>query len=215
MLETTALKILLEVAALKRVETSTVSLAEKIGVSQQSVSRLITELAKEELLTKQPFASGMRLTLTAKGRNALLTLQGRIERILQQQPRRILQGKVEQGLGEGKYYMSMEQYKRPIANFLSAEPFPGTLNLHVSAPERKVFLTGLPHKEIPGFTDRNRTYGGLNYYNVRVGGKVCGLIIPTRTSHSKEKIELVAPFSLRHALHLSNGETITVEARER
>ena len=212
MLETTALRLLLEAA--KRPEgTSTVQLAELVGVSQQSVSRVLTELHKEGLVTKQQFASGLRLQLTGKGRLTLLGLQGKINKAIDTKSLARLHGLLERGLGEGKYYVSLPHYKNKIKQFLGRVPWPGTLNLRVKPEERALFLAGLDEAEIPGYTTKERTYGSVRYFPVTVGGRSCGLLLPTRTTYGPDKVELVDTVELRKTLHLHDGDEVVVEQR--
>jgi riboflavin kinase, archaea type len=212
MLETTALTLLLKIAQQQTKETSTVLLAEEIGVSQQSVSRILAELATADLIRKRLLAKGLELTLTGKGRLALLALHSRLGTALGGNTQG-LRGTVEKGLGEGKYYLSMSEYKHPFAQFLGREPYPGTLNLKVDADERTRFLAALTPTEIPGFVTKERTYGGVHIYPVRVGGRECGLIIPARTTHTLNKVEIVDSTHLRSTLHLKEGDVIIIERR--
>lgn len=212
MLETTALRILLEIAALTET-TSTVSLAEMTGVSQQSVSRVITELAQEGLVQKTPLAQGLRLRLTGKGRLALLALNKRISHALGEEAHPSLAGTVTTGMGEGKYYISMRNYKEPLTRLLGGEPYPGTFNLSVSPEEREIFLSTIKPVRIEGFSTPERTYGAVECYPVSVAGRKCAIILPTRTTYGADKAELVDTVSLRVILGLKDGDTVHVQRR--
>ncbi len=210
MLETTALKILLAVAAQDK-ETSTVQLAEETGISQQSVSRVLAELDKEGLVKKRQLSSGLHLELTGKGRLGLLNLLGKLNTAVKAAPAKRLTGTLERGLGEGKYYLSHTGYKRPLARLLGKEPFPGTLNLHVKPDERALFLAGMPYTEIDGFTTAQRTYGAVRFYKITMGDRDCGLLLPERTTYGPDKVEIVDTVDLRKTMQLTDGDEVTIE----
>ena len=212
MLETIALQLLLK-AAETREETSTVLLAERIGVSQQSVSRVLVELEREGLVEKRPLTHGLRIGLTERGRLALQELQSRIGGALNTPATTTLRGVVESGVGEGKYYLSLAGYRRPLAVLLGGEPFPGTFNVRADEEEKAHFLARLPRRELPGWQTKERTYGPVAFYPVRVAGHDCGLLMPLRTTHGPGKVELVATVSLRGLLTARDGDVIIIEAR--
>ncbi len=210
MFENTALKLLLE-AAKRPYGTSTVQLAEEVDVSQQSVSRVLQELEREGHIKRLQLTTGLSLELTGKGRLAHLTHQGKIAKAVDQQQDRKLHGVLERGLGEGKYYVSLSHYKDHIRKLLGAEPYPGTLNLHVKPEERALFLAGIDPVEIPGYQTKERTYGAVRYYPVKVGDRHCGLLLPTRTTYGPDKVELVDTVELRIALCSTDGDEVVVE----
>lgn len=212
MLETIALKLLLKTAQ-QDTETSTVNLADEIGVSQQSVSRVLAELEHEQLIIKKPLSHGLNITLTAKGRLALSSLQERIAAALEQPTNNTLRGIVQSGLGEGKYYLSLDGYKRPLTKLLGGELYPGTLNVQVDETAKITFLANIPSIEIPKWNTKERTYGPVTYYPVRIVGYDCGLIMPMRTTHGPGKIELVATTNLRARFKLRDGDELIIERR--
>jgi len=201
---------LLILAAECRSETSTSQLAEELAVSQQSVRRILRELEKEGFLRRR-HASG--LFLTGKGRLALLGLQGTIERALGDRTRH-LNGRLENGLGEGKYYVSLTHYQKHLTTLLGSEPYPGTLNLTVNPEERALFLSGAEGSLIPGYRSRARSYGAVMYYPVVLGDERCGLLLPMRSSYEPDKVELVASVNLRRHLKLSDGDEVVIEEVE-
>src|SRR3989338_7848172 len=96
--------------------SSTVQLAADIDISQQTVSRKLQELDEEGSIKKQTTPTGVTLHLTEKGKGKLRTLHGELQQILSQQTS--LTGIVKDGLGEGKFYMSQEQYKRQFQSHI-------------------------------------------------------------------------------------------------
>ncbi len=213
MLLTIAGKLLLRAARVENEATSTVSLAEQLSVSQQSVSRVIADLVSQGLVERRHLGQGMRLGLTAQGRSALVRVAQEFSEALDERSPVRITGTVETGLGEGKYYLSLSQYKERLRQLLGAEPFPGTLNLRTTEEQKLRFLARLPCFTIPGFETRTRSYGPIQFYPVTVEGQPCGIVQPLRTSHGPGLMELVAPFEFRVAFTLADGEELSVEAR--
>lgn len=211
MLTNTALSLLLA-AAEDLEDTSTVEIAEKAGVSQQSVSRVLTELAEEGLVRKEPLSRGLHISITPKGRMQLINLRARIEQALEEDLQS-LTGTVQKGLGEGRYYLSVDGYKESLKELLGDEPYPGTLNVKVDPTQRERFLGSIKETVIKGFETGERSYGPVKFYPCRVGSRECGILIPIRTNHGPDLIEIVDTEHLRSYLHLHDNMQITVQKR--
>ena len=126
----------------------------------------------------------------------------------------LLKGIVVSGSGEGKYFLSLEGYRRQIKEKLGFDPYPGTLNvlLDDESAERKVLLALRKPIMIEGFTENGRRYGEVLAFPARVG-KVwpSALIIPTRTHHPPSIAEIIAPVNLRKELNLENGDEVVIK----
>ncbi len=190
--------------------SSTVQLAAELDISQQTVSRKLQELDEEGSIKKQTTPIGVTLNLTEKGKGKLRTLHGELQQILSQQTN--LTGIVKDGLGEGKFYMSQEQYKQQFQSLLNFTPYPGTLNLAVDKNTAAVFLAAKKQLYISGFQTKERTFGGLKCYPILIAKKVAGaVIVPDRTTHTLETIEIIAAANLRSSLKLENGKEIAIQ----
>ena len=121
-------------------------------------------------------------------------------------------GKVVSGDGEGKYYLSLKGYKEQVMKKLGFDPFPGTLNvlLDQESSERKALLALRRAIVLEGFTDGERRYGEVLCYPARVKGLEAAVIIPLKTHHPPEIIEVISPFNLRKELNLKDGDPIEV-----
>src|SRR6476661_1489088 len=76
-------------------------------------------------------------------------------------------GKIVNGMGEGAYYMSLDEYKKQFKEKLGYEPFPGTLNLKLedrTYTDKKKEISNYPSIFIHGFKDENRTFGWVKCY---------------------------------------------------
>jgi riboflavin kinase len=126
-----------------------------------------------------------------------------------------LEGTVFTGLGEGAYYISKEHYRKQIAEKLGFEPYPGTLNLKLSADydiKTRMELDAYPAVEITGFQNTDRTFGLVKCYPAMIGGMVKGALITALRSHYDTSVlEIIAPVCLRKQLNLKDGNKVKVE----
>ncbi|ABU81729.1 DUF120 domain-containing protein [Ignicoccus hospitalis] len=123
-----------------------------------------------------------------------------------------LKGKVVSGDGEGRYYLSLEGYRRQVREKLGFDPFPGTLNvlLDPTSTEKKSTLMFKRPIILKGFTENGKRYGEVLAFPARVSGVEAALVIPLKTHHPPEIIELISPVELRKALKLKDGDEVEV-----
>ncbi len=192
-----------------KLETSTGALAEELGLSQQTISRKLQEFAEQQLITREISPTGVTVKLASKGKEKLSTLYGELQSLFEKQAS--LRGIVKDGLGEGKFYMSQEQYRKQFEQVLGFAPFLGTLNIAVDKERAAAFLGTKKQLSISGFTTKERTFGGLKCYSVQINKKIAGaIIVPDRTMHTLETIEIIAQTNLRQLLRLENGKEIVI-----
>lgn len=189
---------------------STQEIAGLAGYSQQSISRKLRELEDEKLIERLPSTQGTSVAITERGKEELNSLYAEL-RDLFAKKKTVLKGKLVDGLGEGAYYTQIPQYKAQFRELFGLDIFPGTLNLEVDPHERNVF-TSSPAAKVNGFQDKDRTFGGINCWPCTVKGKGKGIaIIPHRTNHPKNIIEIVADYSIRKKFNLKNGQIVELE----
>jgi riboflavin kinase len=124
-----------------------------------------------------------------------------------------LTGNVISGLGEGKYYMSLEGYRQQFGSVLGFEPYPGTLNVRLvpsSLPVRKK-IEPLNWIRVKGFSADGRTFGDARCLPCRIGNIPCAIVVPGRTHYPDDIIEVIAPVALRRQLGMEDSDTVTVE----
>jgi len=141
--------------------------------------------------------------LTPKGREVLQQLMTKPI---------FLKGKVVSGDGEGRYYLSLEGYRRQVREKLGFDPYPGTLNVLLDPPsaEAKSLLTFRKPIVLKGFTMDGKKFGEVLAYPARVRGLEAALIIPVKTHHPPEIIEVISPYELRRELGLKDGDVVEV-----
>ncbi len=192
---------------------STLKLSNEFGGSQQTISRKLRELEEAGLIERFPYSSGMELVITSLAKKYLKTYLNQIQRLFDE-PELIgsIVGKVRSGLGEGAYYVSLSQYMKQFREKLGFTPFSGTLNLEVNEVEFQKILLNLTPVKIDGFKTRKRTFGSINCYRVKIKNyNRAVLMIPKRSVHKGNVVELIAPDVLRDELNLEDGDELKID----
>ena len=193
--------------------SSTSKIANATGLSQQSVSRKLRELAKQQFIALQASPAGVSAKLLEKGKKALLEKYSDLSEIFSKTKAKKIFGTVQSGLGEGKYYLSFKQYVYQLKEKLGFEPFLGTLNFSVDEAELSSFKKALKEIYINGFATKERSFGGLLAMKVKINGKILGAVIfPDRTNLPPDTAEVIAPINLRKKFELKDGDKIALEA---
>ncbi|MFH1327777.1 MAG: DUF120 domain-containing protein [Candidatus Bathyarchaeota archaeon] len=197
--------------------TSTTMLAKELDCAQQTVSRWLKELSDEGFIERKIVFRGENLRLTTKGVEELTKVYTTLTSILKaKKPQLIvIEGKLFTGLGEGAYYISKGGYMRQFKDRLGFDPYPGTLNLKLvkttHLTSRKELET-YPGILIEGFSNGNRTYGGLRSFRAVVNNEVKGaVVLIQRTHYDPSVLEVIAPFYLRDKLKLKDNEIVRVK----
>jgi len=193
------------------VHISTTALAEEIGVSQQSTSRWLIELEDEGLIAR--VRGGIRVTDACLDR--CRTIYSLLKGVFEATRFVEVKGTVTAGLGDGRYYLALPDYKAQIKRKLGFTPFEGTLNVLVPDREKKLALSGLPGVEIRGFFKDGRALGAAKCFRCTINGKVNGaIIIPQRSHYGLDVIEVIAPKSLRSELALKDGSSVLLKVKK-
>lgn len=195
-----------------KTETSTIEIAKECDISQQTVSRKLQEFAGMGLIEKTATPNGVTVSLKDKGKEHLQRFYGQLHTLFSRQLS--LKGIVKEGLGEGTFYMSHENYIKQLQSALEFIPYKGTLNLAVNKHATVSFLAVKQLHRIKGFQTKERAFGGLKCFPVFIQDKKqehqAAIIIPDRTIHTLDTIEVIAPVHLRTALHLKDMDEITL-----
>lgn len=200
-------------AVVEGVKTSTAALARELGISQQSVSRLLMELAREGLIERESSGRNMVIRLTDEALELALSLYAKLKEILESPSEMILTGRVFTGLGEGAYYIQIPFYMRQFEEKLGFKPYPGTLNLKLIRRDdvlRRALVERAARIEIERFSDGRRSYGGARCIKARVGEEDAAIIFIERTHYPRDVIEILSPVCLRERLGLKDGDIVSV-----
>lgn len=190
----------------KKIKITLRELANELGISPQSVLRLLEEMEEEGLVDKEVVGRKTYVEISHKGLTFLENLCDAISEALYNG---IIIGEVISGIGEGAYYV--RQYAHLMREYLGFEPYPGTLNIRVLFP-KTVFdaFCGVRPVILPGFVKDGRTFGDVKAYRVQIEDVEGAIVIPSRTVHPPKIAEIVAPVCLRETLGLKDGDRITV-----
>jgi riboflavin kinase len=195
---------------------SSQSLGGALGISLQTAARRLQTLEKRNLLTRSVTPDGQNVAITREGEEALRKEYTDYCRVFKVEGEGFsLRGCVISGLGEGRYYMSLEPYVRQFVRTLGFEPYPGTLNVRIE-PSGFAFRKRLDLMEwisIEGFTADGRTFGRARCLPCRIGITPCGIIIPGRSHYPDDVLEIIAPVSLRDTYHLADADEVKIEVR--
>lgn len=199
----------------RAVRTSGLEIAEKTGTSQQTASRALIELANKGMIERKVTPRGCVVMLTAKGVEELKGVYSVLRSIFEPVERfLVIEGRVFDGLGEGKWYVSQSGYRSQFIEKLGFDPFPGTLNLRLD-PVNKILrkrLESYPSVVIRGFTTAERSFGYVKCYRAIINDAVEGAaVIIERGHHDSSVLELIAPVCLKRELGLEEGDRVRVK----
>ena len=217
MKELRVLFVLAEMGALENnIAIKTSDLGNKLKIPQQTVSRILLGLIKNGSIRKVKGIRGYVVRITPEGKKQLENLKSDLDVIFKKTQEISISGKVLDGLSDGKYYMSLSEYREQFEKKLGFKPYSGTLNIRLDMEDRNIKerIKKMDGILIEGFVKNNRVYGSLKCFKCMINGIEGSIIIPERSHYGSEILELISPFKLRKKLNLKNGSKIDVEVRE-
>jgi riboflavin kinase len=204
-------------ACSRTVKVSTEYLAEKMGTSQQTASRHLINLEKIGWIKRTITPEGCLTKIADSGKGELKKLYSNLRLIFEAAypPSLTLEGILFTGLGEGAYYVTVEDYRKQFMEKLGFDPYPGTLNLKLTTEydvKTMSELEAYPAIEIKGFKDESRSFGSVKCYPAIINNRVKGAVIYSLRSHYNASVlEVIAPTFLRARLKLKDGNKVKVE----
>jgi len=123
----------------------------------------------------------------------------------------ILEGKVVSGVGEGKFFLSLEGYRKQLKNKFGIEPFKGTLNVKIDEKYIDKF-DKLKEKQaimIDGFKKDDKEFGPVKCFSCTINSTNCYLIMPEKSRY-KDVAEIISENKLRDKLGLKDGTRVRV-----
>lgn len=218
------------------VKVSCSELADRLDASNQTASRRLQALDAAGHIERDVVSDGQWIVVTDGGESALRGEYADYRRIFEGPRSLALRGRVTSGMGEGRHYIALSGYMEQFRRRLGYEPFPGTLNVELDeeSVRARAGLGSIDGVPIDGWEDEERTFGPATCYPASVrridetrdvdrddpsrtpGGSDdafdrAHVIVPERTHHDEESLELVAPVKLRSEIGLSDGDELLVE----
>lgn len=217
--ELAVLKLLaLEGADRGEVKVSCRDIGDHLDVSNQTASRRLQALEDVDYLDRERVSDGQFVAITEAGVRALKAEYEDYRAIFEEQTDLALRGTVTSGMGEGRHYIALPGYNRQFAEKLGYDPYPGTLNVELTrqSNRERSAMESLDPVDIDGWEDEERTYGPAYCYPATVeapDGREAGpthVIVPVRTHHDEDQLEIIAPDKLRDELGLLDGDEVIV-----
>jgi riboflavin kinase len=202
-------------AVTNNIRTSTSRLAKLLQISQQTASRRLSILEQKGFIRRVLNNRGQLIRIESKGVSELTKIQSILEMALTKKRYRSFKGQVFTGLGEGAYYICLEEYRKQFRKLLGYNPFPGTLNIQLMT-EADVnefqLLKATIGILIQGFEREGRSFGPVTCYPATVNGEQkAAILLIERTHHHPNVVEIIAPINLREKLNVSDNDIITVK----
>ena len=196
---------------------SSSELAARIGVSQQTASRKILELLDAGLIVRRMGTRKQHIRVSPAGVDVLRHEYADYKQLFSGGERIAIRGRVVTGLGEGRYYISREGYRKAFGRLLGFDPYPGTLNVEVEPIDREKVaeLKDMDGLMIQEFQSEGRTFGAVKCFRAEVRTNhpqaqiEAAAIFPLR-SHHVNVLELISPHGLREKLGLADGTEVQV-----
>lgn len=122
----------------------------------------------------------------------------------------VLKGTVFSGKGKGKHFVDLSWARRQFQEKLGFNPYPGTLNLHLSQQSDLDEL-----KKAGGITiSPEEGYQEGKCFRALVMGRVWGaVVIPDLQEYPPNLLEVIAPINMREKLGLQDGMELEVAVK--
>jgi len=176
---------------------STTVIGKELDMSQQNASRRMILLEREGAIKR----SSTGLTITESGLRTLNEFHNELKNALEWKVERLeFTGTVIDGLGEGEYYI--KKYAKKLKENLGYIPYFGTLNVKLGPGEmqKRSRLRLIEPIIIEDFEEDGRKFGGLFLYKCRIKDIEGAIVIPMRTHHGMDVLEIVSKEKLREKL---------------
>ena len=208
------LELVEENADVSPIEISLEKVAERLEREEKTVSEWLEVLSEQGYIERKKEGDLEKLALTQEGLKVLTNIWEKLREIFCEGTDRIeLHGEVVSGLGEGGYYIGQKGYQTQFKKKIGFEAYPGTLDLklHPSSLKLKKWLKMRDGIEIEGFSTEERSFGPAKAFSSNIKGKEAAIVIPYRTHHGEDILEIISPIELREEFGLEDGDELKIE----
>jgi riboflavin kinase, archaea type len=202
------------------IELTTNEIAQKIKRSQQLASKELLDLEFLGYIKRNKTSKKYAIKVTEKGYQEVYNLFLFLKTAMESFKYVVdFEGRIISGMGEGAYYMSLNEYKKQFKEKLGYEPYPGTLNIKLNSMlyvEAKKEMLKYPSVLIEGFSDQSRTFGWVKCYPAYINDSTninSYILILERTHYDDSIMEIIAPFSIKEQFSLKNGDYIKLKVK--
>lgn len=122
-----------------------------------------------------------------------------------------LTGKIISGAGQGAYFTQIDWVQQQCHEKLGFKPYPGTLNLEISADGVPIIESLDKGKGIE-LISPDPKFCNAKAYPVELGEINGAIIIPEENVriHPENIIEIIAPMNIKEALNVKDADNITL-----
>ncbi len=123
----------------------------------------------------------------------------------------VLTGKIISGAGQGAYFTQIDWVQRQCHEKLGFKPYPGTLNLEISADDLPI-IESLDKGKGAELISPDPKFCNARAFPVILGEINGAIIIPEEKVriHPENIIEIIAPLNIKAALSVIDGDNITL-----
>jgi len=120
-------------------------------------------------------------------------------------------GKIVSGAGQGAFFTRIDWVQQQCNEKLGFKPYPGTLNLEISEEDLPITESLDREKGIELISPDPKFCNG-KAFAVLLGKINAAIIIPEEKVrvHPANIIEIIAPLNIKAALHVKDGDVVTV-----
>ncbi|OYT29919.1 MAG: hypothetical protein B6U94_07325, partial [Thermofilum sp. ex4484_79] len=193
-----------------------VDVASNLGISAWTLNRWIAQCIKDGLIEEISDGQNKFYRIKEKGLLMLLNVRNELSKYFSDYLTILIKGVVITGLGEGKYYMSIREYREGFRKALGFYPYPGTLNLKLDeeAILKKKILEQGNGIIIQGFQKSGRSFCKVKCYKALIMRdeirEYGGVLLIEKTKHPENILEVIAPCYLREKMFLEDGDIVEV-----
>ena len=126
----------------------------------------------------------------------------------------IISGTVVSGTRKAAFFTQLDWVQSQCLQQLGFEPFPGTLNLRIAEQDQPLASRVLNFPGLPLVPPDGTSCAG-RVYPVYIGTIPGAIVLPEGSVrvHDTGVLEVLAPVSLREALHLEDGDLVSLAVR--
>jgi len=120
-------------------------------------------------------------------------------------------GKIISGTGEGAYFTQIDWVLQQCDAKLGFKPYPGTLNLEISADDLPI-IESLDKEKGIELVSPDPKFCNAKTFRVSLG-KISGAIVMPEEKvrfHPKNIIEIIAPINIKASLNVDDGDNVTL-----
>ena len=119
-------------------------------------------------------------------------------------------GKIVSGAGQGAFFTRIDWVQQQCNEKLGFKPYPGTLNLEISAEDLPIIESLDREKGIELISPDPKFCNG-KAFPVLLGEIGAAIIIPEQKVrvHPKNIVEIIAPLNIKASLNIKDGDSVT------